>query len=107
MVHGKEEADSALKAARALFSNGQDEGSIPNTVMDKSIFENGINIIDLLFDIKLIKSKSEGRRLIEQGGISLNGIKVESIDKIVTLLDFTDDKLMIKKGKKQYHQIRL
>jgi tyrosyl-tRNA synthetase (EC 6.1.1.1) len=67
--------------------------------MDKSVFDNGVNLIDLLYDIKLIKTKSEGRRLIEQGGISLNGIKVESIDKLVTLSDFTDNKLMIKKGK--------
>jgi len=107
MVHGKAEADSALNAARALFSNGGDENSIPHTIMEKSIFENGINVVDLLFETKLAKSKSEGRRLIEQGGVSLNGIKVESIDKIVTLSDFTDNKLMIKKGKKQYHQIRL
>ncbi|MDG2834975.1 hypothetical protein P7M40_24030, partial [Vibrio parahaemolyticus] len=59
MVHGKAEADSALNAARALFSNGGDENSIPHTIMEKSIFENGINVVDLLFETKLAKSKSE------------------------------------------------
>ncbi|MBU5257301.1 tyrosine--tRNA ligase [Tissierella praeacuta] len=107
LIHGEEEANKAQQAAKALFSGGIDEGSIPFTEMDKTVFEKGIGILDLLKDINLTKSNSEGRRLVEQGGITIDDIKVESIDKQVTLDDFKDGKIMIRKGKKVYHQIRI
>ncbi|WP_312906722.1 tyrosine--tRNA ligase [Tissierella praeacuta] len=107
LIHGEEEANKAQQAARALFSGGIDEGSIPFTEMDKTVFEKGIGILDLLKDINLTKSNSEGRRLVEQGGITIDDIKVESIDKQVTLDDFKDGKIMIRKGKKVYHQVRI
>ena len=106
-IHGEEEAEKAQQAARALFSGAKDEGSIPFTKMDKSIFEEGIGIIDLLRDVDLVKSNSEGRRLIQQGGISIDDIKVESFEEKVTLEDFKDGKLLLRKGKKVYHQIRI
>lgn len=106
-IHGEEEAQKAQQASRALFAGAKDEGSIPFTKMDQSIFENGIGIIDLLKDIELIKSNSEGRRLIEQGGISIDDIKVESFDKEIALDDFKDGKILIRKGKKVYHQVRI
>ncbi len=101
-IHGEEEAEKAQQAARALFSGAKDEGSIPFTKMDKSIFEEGIGIIDLLRDVDLVKSNSEGRRLIQQGGISIDDIKVESFEEKVTLEDFKDGKLLLRKGKKKY-----
>ena len=107
MIHGEEEATNAQQAARALFSGAQDEGSIPFTEMNKSIFEEGIGIVDLLKDLDLIKSNSEGRRLIQQGGVTIDDIKVENTDKIVNLDDFSDDKILIRKGKKVYHQVRI
>lgn len=106
-IHGEEEANKAQQAARALFSGGMDEGSIPFTEMDSSIFQNGIGILDLLKDLGLTKSNGEGRRLVEQGGITIDDVKVESIDKQVTLDDFKDGKIMIRKGKKVYHQVRI
>lgn len=105
-VHGEEEAIKAQKAAKALFAGGADEGSIPTTEMEKSIFEDGIGIIDLLRDTGLIKTNSEGRRLIEQGGVTIDDIKVESNDKKITLDDFNDGKILIRKGKKVYHQVK-
>lgn len=107
LIHGEEEANKAQQAAKALFSGGIDEGSIPFTEMDKSSFENGIGILDLLKKVGLTKSNGEGRRLVEQGGISIDEVKVESIDKQITLDDFKDGKIMIKKGKKVYHQVRI
>jgi tyrosyl-tRNA synthetase len=107
LIHGEEEANKAQQAARALFSGGIDEGSIPFTEMNKSTFENGIGILDLLKEIGLTKSNGEGRRLVEQGGISIDEVKIESIDKQITLEDFKDGKIMIKKGKKVYHQVRI
>ena len=107
MIHGEEEAAKAQKAAKALFYGGAEEGSIPFTEMDRSVFEEGIGILDLLKDLGLTKSNSEGRRLVEQGGISIDDVKVETIDKKVTIDQFKDGKIMIRKGKKVYHQVRI
>lgn len=107
MIHGQDEADNALKAAKALFADGMDESSIPSTTMDRSIFEEGIGILDLMRELGLIKSNSEGRRLVQQGGVSIDDIKVEAVDKMVTLEDFKDGKILIKKGKKIYHQVQI
>ena len=107
LIHGQEEATKAQQASRALFSGAQDDESIPHTDMDKSIFEEGIGIVDLLKDLDLIKSNSEGRRLIQQGGVSIDDVKVENTDKVVILDDFKDEKILIRKGKKVYHQVRI
>jgi len=106
-IHGEEEAIKAQQAAKSLFAGAKDEGSIPFTEMDKSIFEEGIGIIDLLREIDLIKSNSEGRRLIQQGGIRIEDAKVGTIEKTITLDDFEDNRLLLRKGKKVYHQIRI
>lgn len=107
IIHGEEEAIKAQDAARALFSGAAEEGSIPFTEFDKSTFEEGIGILELLTKVGLTKSNSEGRRLIQQNGLSMNDEKVKEIDKIVTLEDFTDGKLMLRKGKKVYHQVKI
>ncbi len=107
IIHGEEEATKSQLAARALFSGSQDEGNIPFTDMDKSIFQEGIGIVDLLKDLGLIKSNSEGRRLIQQGGITIDDVKVEDTSKTINLDDFQDGRLMIRKGKKVYHQVRI
>ena len=107
MVHGEEEAKKAEAAAKALFSGAAEQGSIPFTELDKSIFQEGVGILDLLKNIGLTKSNGEGRRLVEQGGISIDDVKVEDINKTVTLEDFVEDKILVRKGKKVYHQIRV
>ncbi|NLX60929.1 MAG: tyrosine--tRNA ligase [Tissierellia bacterium] len=107
LIHGEEEAIKAQKAAKALFAGAEEEGSIPFTEFDKSTFEKGMGILDLLKEVGLTKSNSEGRRLIEQNGISMNDEKIKEIDKIVTINDFNDGKLMLRKGKKVYHQVRI
>jgi tyrosyl-tRNA synthetase len=89
-----------------LFAGGTEEGSIPTTEIEKSIFDDGIGIIDLLRKTGLIKTNSEGRRLIEQGGITIDDIKVETTDKKITLDDFNEGKILIRKGKKIYHQVK-
>lgn len=107
IIHGEEEAQKAQNAARALFSGGVDADSIPNTDMDKKIFEEGIGILDLLKTLGLTKSNGEGRRLVEQGGVTIDDVKVEAIDKTVTVDDFKDGKILIRKGKKIYHQVKI
>ncbi len=105
IVHGEEEAEKAKSAAKALFSGGVDEGSIPTAIISKTKLENGIDIISLLTEVALIPSKSEGRRLILQGGIKVNDEKIESFEHIVTLNDFKDNALIIQKGKKIFKKV--
>ncbi len=107
MIHGKEEADKALEASKALFADGSDAESIPSTDMDEEVFEKGIGILDLMRTVGLIKSNGEGRRLVEQGGVTVDGEKIESSDRVITSTDFNDGKILIRKGKKIYHQIKI
>ncbi len=107
MVHGKEDADKALEASRSLFAGSADSESIPSTDMDAKIFEEGIGILDLMRELGLIKTNSEGRRLVEQGGITIDGEKVEAVDRMVSLDDFKDGRILIRKGKKVYHQVKI
>ncbi|MDO5725483.1 MAG: tyrosine--tRNA ligase, partial [Tissierellia bacterium] len=106
-VHSKKDADEALSASKSLFGGSQDSDDIPFLEMSKDKFENGFNIVELMNEIGAIKSNSEGRRLISQGGVRINDEKVDSHELNVNLDDFEDDKLMIRKGKKYYFQIRL
>lgn len=107
IVHGEEEAKKAMEASKALFAGGTSGGSIPTTNMDKDPFENGINILDALVTLKLAPSKSEARRLVTQGGIKVNDVKIDNIEHKITLNDFTENKLLIQKGKKVFHQIEI
>ena len=105
IVHGDDEANKAMEASKALFAGGASGGSIPSTNMDKNRFNDGINILDILVELKLAPSKSEARRLVTQGGIKVNDIKIDVIDHLLNLDDFNDNKLLIQKGKKVFHQI--
>lgn len=108
LVHGEEEAIKCQKAAQALFGNNTgDSDSIPSTEMKKEQFANGMDILTLLLDTDLITSKSEGRRLIQQGGIYVENERVNDFIFQITLDNFTDNNLMLRKGKKIYHIIKL
>ena len=106
LVHSKEDADAAMEAARALFTNYNASANAPTTEVELSRLESGIAILEVLKETGLVPSSSEARRLISQGGISVNDIKVESIDFNVTADMLNDGVLMIKKGKKTYHQVK-
>ncbi len=103
-VHGQEEADKAKAAAEALFTGGGGEGSIPTTEI--AAIDN-LLLIDLLQTCGLTASRGEGRRLIAQGGIVINGEKVTDEFMPVTKECFQDGQMMIKKGKKIYHRVTL
>ena len=107
LIHGEEEAEKAKAASESLFIGDKDSDSIPFTEMEKSLFEEGLGLLNLLTELEIAKSNGEARRLIQQGGISLNEEKVEDFNKVVTLEDFEDDKLLIRKGRKFYHQVRI
>ena len=105
LIHGKEEADKAQEAARALFGKGQNTDNMPSTELTSDDLTDGeIGILDLLSKCGLIPSKKEGRRLIEQGGITLNDEKVKDVYKKLTPADFSEGFAVIKKGKKVFHK---
>lgn len=95
VIHGKEDADKALELATNMFSNNNYDNAPECKV------ELGVSILDALVETKLCASKGEARRMVEQGGISLNDQKVTAITKILTGEDFADGYAILKKGKKQ------
>jgi len=107
IVHGEEEAEKAKSSAKALFAGGGDLENMPTTDIPQKTFSKNINIIELLEIMKLIPSRGEGRRLIAQGGISLNGEKITSHEHIIKEDDFKDGYILIQKGKKIFHRGRL
>lgn len=108
IVHGEEEATKALEAARALFANGGKSADMPTTYMEKARLDEGIDFISLLVETGLVATRSEGRRLITQGGASVNDVKETAFDRVYTTADLdADGSLIIKKGKKGYHQVRV
>lgn len=107
IVHGQDEADKALAAAKALFSGAAEGGSIPSTAITRDRLAQGISVIDALELTGLIGTRSEGRRLVAQGGVSANNAKIGSFDHTFSEEDFKDGKLMLQKGKKAFHQLVL
>ena len=108
LIHGENEAVKSQNAAKALFSNNSNTDDMPTTKISRNEFNNeGISIIDILTITKLVSSKGEARRLIDQGGISIDGNKIKSITYKIKLSDFSDKYIILKKGKKVYHKINL
>ena len=102
MVHGPETADRAREAARALFSGEGDDANMPTTVLD-DVPAGGIGILDLMTRCGLASSKGEARRLIQQGGVALDGEKVASVDAVVTP-EALQRGVKLRKGKKVFHR---
>ncbi len=107
MVHGNEEAVKAREAARAVFSGAGNADNMPSADISESEVKDGMPILDLLVKVGLIPSKGEGRRLITQGGISVNGEKVTDISLVITPESFDGGKIVVKKGKKSFLRIDL
>lgn len=105
LVHGEEVAKNTETAVKAAFSGEGDLANLPTTAITKNEAKNGIGLIDLMKRADLISSNSEGFRLVKQGGVSIGDEKVEDGKRIITEGDFSDNSLVIKKGKKVYHRI--
>lgn len=105
LVHGEEEAIKAQTAAEALFGGGADMSNVPSIEITKEELNTGL--LDILLKGKVIPSKKEGRRLIEQGGIYLNDVKVENPNLTLSEVDLKDGSALVKKGKKNYYKIFL
>jgi tyrosyl-tRNA synthetase len=109
LVHGEEEAQKAQEGARAAFGGGSATEHMPATKMERSRFEgDGLGVLDLVTELGLVKSNSEARRTIQQGGLTLAGEKVTDVKMNVTIDMFDDDgKLLVQKGKKVFHIVEL
>ncbi|HIY27734.1 MAG TPA: tyrosine--tRNA ligase [Firmicutes bacterium] len=108
LVHGEEEAIKAQEGARALFSTGTNTDNMPTTEISADDFTDGkLLVLDLLMKAGLTPSKGEGRRLVTQGGVSIDDQKVTDIAAAVTASDFEKGYLVIKKGKKVHHKVVL
>lgn len=107
-IHGKDEADKALAGAKAAFGNGGDKSSMPTVEIEKALIDNGIGVIDLYVTAKLGGTKSDIRRLIEQGGASINDNVVTDVKMTVNSSNLdSDNELVLKAGKKKFARIVL
>lgn len=101
IVHGEEEAKKAQDAAKALFVSGGVAGSVPTYTYPKETLDAGVDIVSILVDTKLAPTRSEARRLVKQGGVTVNDVKVPSFDSVYGSKDFNDSEaFMVKKRQK-------
>ncbi len=101
LVHGEEEAKKADEAAKALFGGGANTDNMPTTTLTADDFTDGaVSLIDMMLKAEIIKSRGEGRRLIEQGGVSVDDEKAKSFTDTVALTAFEKGHVIVKKGKK-------
>ncbi|MBQ4100168.1 MAG: tyrosine--tRNA ligase [Oscillospiraceae bacterium] len=108
IVHSEEDAQKALSAARALFVSSSHNENMPTTEITADDFtDDKISVVDMIVKSNLAKSKGEAKRLIEQGGISVNDAKITDFNHMVSKTEFSDDFVIIKKGKKVFQKIKI
>ena len=107
LVHGEEEAKKAQEGARALFSGGADTAHMPSTELTDEDFteDDTIDLITMLIKAGLVPTRSEGRRAIEQGGVSIDGEKITDIKHTVSKDTLTGDGVVLKRGKKKFNRV--
>ena len=106
-IHSKEEADKAKEAAKALFGQGGSLDNVPTTEIDEKTLAENKTVIDLIKLVGFVKTNSEGRRLVDQGGITIGEEKAKAFDQEITKDLFKDGQLLLRKGKKVYHKMVL
>jgi tyrosyl-tRNA synthetase len=108
LVHGEEEAKKAEEAAKALFAGGGSSENIPTTVLaDEQFTEGSIDILSILVAAGMAASRSEARRAVEQGGVTVKGEKVTDVKTLYRKEDIAAEEFMVKKGKKSFKKIEV
>ena len=108
LVHSEEDAVKAQDAARALFSQGGDKANMPTTTLTADDLTDGaVAVLDLMLKCGLVPSKKEARRLVEQGGVEADGVKITDITRTFTADELSGEGIILKKGKKVYHSALL
>ncbi len=105
LIHGEEEAKKSMEAAEALFSGGNDMSNVPTVEVSRDKINT--SLLEVLVSGGIIPSKAEGKRLIQQNGLSINDEKVTEISRTLLEEDFKDGVALVKKGKKKYHKLQL
>ena len=105
LVHGEEEAKKAEESAKALFGAGGNNANMPTSTLTDADFENGnINVLSMLVATGLCPSRGEARRLVQQGGVTIDDVKVASIDESLARERFEGEGIIVRKGKKVFHR---
>ena len=107
LAHGEEEARKAEKGAQAVFGGGGDRSQVPATEIPQSRVTTGIILLDLFVEVGMCPSRSEARRLLQQGGLYLNQERVEELDAALTVEHFVEGEVLLRAGKKRYYRIIL
>jgi len=108
LVHGEEEAKKAEESAKALFGAGGNNANMPTSTLTDADFENGnINVLSMLVTTGLCPSRGEARRLVQQGGVTIDDVKVASIDESLARERFEGEGIIVRKGKKVYHRVKV
>ncbi len=108
LVHGEEEAKKAEESAKALFGAGGSSANMPTSVLTDADFENGnINVLSMLVATGLCPSRGEARRLVQQGGVMVDDVKVASIDESLARERFEGEGVIVRKGKKVFHRVKV
>ena len=108
LVHGEEEAQKAEAAAKALFGAGASNENMPKTELTDADFTDGvIGLMDLMVKCGLVASKSEARRQIQQGGVSVNDEKITDFSKQYSKEEMSANEFILKKGKKTFHKVEV
>ena len=102
LVHGEEEAEKAKKTAEEVFAKGGVSADMPTSVIPDVV---GMGVLDMLVKTGLLPSKGEARRLVQQNGLSINDVKYNDVNGVVTEDMITDEGMIIKKGKKTFHRV--
>ena len=107
LVHGEEEAKKAEESAKALFGAGGNNANMPTSTLTDADFENGnINVLSMLVATGLCPSRGEARRLVQQGGVTIDDVKVDSIDESLARERFEGEGVIVRKGKKVFHRVK-
>ena len=107
LVHGEEEAKKAEESAKALFGAGGSSANMPTSTLTDADFENGnINVLSMLVATGLCPSRGEARRLVQQGGVTIDDVKVASIDESLARERFEGEGVIVRKGKKVFHRVK-
>ena len=107
LVHGEEEAKKAEESAKALFGAGGNNANMPTSTLTDADFENGnINVLSMLVATGLCPSRGEARRLVQQGGVTIDDVKVTSIDESLARERFEGEGVIVRKGKKVFHRVK-
>ena len=107
LVHGREEAEKVQEAARAVFAGGGVSANMPTAEIEKSVIGDGMNVLDFAVEVGFLPSKSEARRMVQQGGLTVADKKVSDVNERITINSFTEDELVMRRGKKNFIKIVL